>query len=334
MKRITTLLMFLLLMVTYSPAQEKQEKNFFENGKPILKVFANYHTSVGEGENRSEFTIRRVYLGYQADLGDGFSTVVKLDIGSPDDVSEFTLKRRFAFFKNAYLQYKKDKFTVQFGVIPTRHFKVQEKIWAHRYIRKSVADMNRMGSSADLGAYVIYDANKYLSFDAGVLNGEGYGKIQNDNALKAALGTTIKPIKGLQLRFYADVVEKGELQINWVNFISYSWNKKITAGLEYDVQYNVKNVKDEDLAAISVFANYHFLKKWQIFARYDLVESSVLENEDEPWRYDKDGSLIIGGVQYQLHKKVKIAVDYQGFIFRDAELGTGNLLYMNLEFKI
>ena len=334
MKRITTLLMLLLMIVTSGWAQEKEEKKFFQNGEPILKVFANYHTSVGEGDNKSEFTVRRVYLGYKADLGEGFSTVVKLDIGSPDDVSEFTLKRRFAFFKNAYLQYKKNKFTVRFGVIPTHQFKVQEKIWAHRYIRKTVTDLNRMGSSADLGAYVIYDVNKFISLDAGILNGEGYGHIQNDNALKAALGTTIKPIKGLQLRFYADVVEKGEWQINWVNFISYSWNKKITAGVEYDMEFNVKNAKDEDLAAISVFANYYFLKKWQLFARYDLVESSVLENEDDPWRYEKDGSLIIGGVEYQIHKKVKLALNYQGFIYKDTEKGVENFVFLNVEFKI
>ena len=332
MIRTTTLLMMFLLFVISSWAQD--EKKIIQNGKPIVKVFANFHSSVGEGDNTSEFTVRRVYLGYKADLGDNFSTVIKLDIGSPTDASDFTLSRRFAYFKNAYLQYKKDKFTVRFGVIPTHQFKVQEKIWAHRYIRKTVTDLNRMGSSADIGAYVIYDLNKFISFDAGLLNGEGYGKIQNDNALKAALGATIKPIKGLQLRFYADVVEKGEWQINWVNFISYSWKKKVTAGLEYDMQYNVKNAKDEDLAAVSVFANYYFLKKWQLFARYDLVESSVLGDDNHPWRYEKDGSLIIGGIQYQIHEKVKLALDYQGFVFRDAEKSTENFVFLNVEFKL
>ena len=334
MIRTTTLLMMFLLFVTFSWAQTQEEKKIIQNGKPIAKVFANFHSSVGEGDNNSEFAVRRVYLGYQADLGDNFSTVIKLDIGSPNDASDFTLSRRFAYFKNAYLQYKKDKFTVRFGVIPTMQFSAQKKIWGHRYIRKTVMNVNRMGSSADIGAYVVYDLNKFISFDLGAMNGEGYAKMQNDNAFKVALGTTIKPIKGLQLRFYGDFVEKGNYQINWVNFISYNWKNKIIVGFEYNTQYNVKNAENEDLTAISAFASYNFLKKWQVFARYDFVESTTTEGENDPWRIDYDGSLIIGGVQYQIHKKVKLALDYQGFLYRDAEKGTENFVFLNVEFKL
>lgn len=334
MFKFRVLLIASLLVSTLGWAQENKAKDYFANGKPIGKVYANLNSGLNQNNNPSGYEVKRVYLGYQFDLGDGFSTKLLLDIGSPNDVSEFTLKRRFAYFKNAYLQYKKGKFSVQFGVIPGRQFKVQEGIWGHRYVFKTVMDKHSLGSSADLGATLFYKPAKFISFDVGLLNGEGYAKIQNDNSYKFAVGSTIKPIKGLTLRFYGDFIQKAETQINWVNFISYNFNDKVIAGLEYNTQYNVENVKDEDINTISGYLSYNFTKKWQLFGRYDLVESNTLSEELTPWNLNQDGNRMIGGVQYQIHKKVKLALDYQVWTPRDTDFDNEQFIYFHVEFKI
>ncbi|OYT15619.1 MAG: hypothetical protein B7C24_12010 [Bacteroidetes bacterium 4572_77] len=333
--RIQGILIFMLLLSgSLGWAQEKESKKYFVNGKPIARIFGNFHTGINEGANPMAFELRRVYLGYQFDLGDHFSTKIQLDIGSPNDVVDDELKKRFAYFKNAYLQYKKGKIKVQFGIISTAQFKAQEQIWGHRYIQKTVIDLNKMGSSADLGMAVYYKATDYLSFDLGLLNGESYGSIQNDSALKLAFGTTIKPIKGLQLRFYGDVVQKTETQINWVNFISYNWNNKFLVGFEYDLQYNYKNRKNNNLYVWSAYVSYNFLEKWQIFGRYDHTESNILEQELDPWRWNKDGEAIITGIQYQLNKHIKFALDYQAWFYTNTDISSKQFLFFNTEIKL
>jgi len=335
MKNIHVLVIVFLLISSISWSQEKGKKNYFENGKPIAVVFANLNSSIGQGDNSSGYEVKRVYLGYQFDLGEGFSTKLLLDIGSPNDVSDHTLGRRFAYFKNAYLQYEKGKMMVQFGIIPTRQFKTQKGIWGHRYIMKTIMNEHKMGSSADLGATIIYKANKFISFDVGMMNGEGYAKIQNDNSFKLALGTSIKPTKGLLFRFYVDAIQKGETQINWVNFVSYNWNKKIIAGIEYNIQFNSKNVSNQDLTAISTYLSYNITEKWQLFGRYDIIESNfVSSNYETPWNLARDGSQIVSGLQFQIHKKVKAALDYQVWIPRESNKSNEQYLYLNVEFKI
>jgi len=332
MRNLYLFIFILLLSPFVSKAQEK--KAFISNGAPIAKVFANFHAGINPGNNTASFELRRVYLGYKFDLGDRFSSKIILDIGSPNDVADHSLNKRFAYFKNAYLQYKKGKLKIQFGIISTAQFKVQEKIWGHRYIQKTVVDLNRMGSSADLGVCAYYNAADFISFDMGILNGEGYSHIQNDSALKLAIGTTIKPIKGLQLRFYGDIVQKTVSQINWVNFISYNWKDKMIAGFEYDMVYNYKNISNQQLYVYSAFISYNLLEKWQLFGRYDYTESNAVEGEDDFWRFDKDGRAIISGVQFTVNKRIKFALDYQAWIYRDQDKSNQQFIFLNTEFKL
>ncbi len=328
------LLVLTLLLSSIVVWSQNEKTSTFSKGKPIAKIYANFHAGINEGANPAAFQVSRVYLGYKYDLGDHFCTKIQLDIGGPNDVGMHLLKKRFAYFKNAYLQYKKGKIKVQFGIIPTAQFKLQEDVWGHRYIQKSVLDAQRMGSSADLGAYVYYKATDFISFDLGILNGEGYGKLQNDSSIKVALGTTITPLKGLQFRFYGDIIQKGVPQINWVNFVSYNWNNKFIVGFEYDLQYNYQNNEGEDLIVWSTYLSYNFMDKWQIFGRYDHSESSIIDDNGDPWRFPLDGEAMVSGIQYRINKHIKLAIDYQAWFFTDNQKSSKQFIFFNTEVKL
>ncbi len=334
MINLRALVIVFLLISLFGWSQEKEKKKYFLNGKPIGTIYADVYSGINQGENPTGFEIRRAYLGYQFDLDEDFSAKLVLDIGSPNDASDYLLEKRFAYFKYAFVQYKKGKFTTRFGIIPTALFKVQEKVWGHRYIAKTVTDAQRMGSSADLGVSLNYEAFKSLSFDLSVLNGEGYSNIQNDNSYKLGLGVTAKPWKGLTLRMYGDIIEKGASQISWVNFIAYNWKNKIIAGFEYAKQYNYKNVANQDLTVWSAYVSYNMTKKWQLFGRFDQVTSNVIESYFDPWHFARDGSYALGGVQFIPHKKVKLAVNYKAWLPPSSDFKNEQFIYLNLEFKI
>ena len=326
---------FLMVLISFHlRSQEIDEDGFKPHGKPILKVFTNFHHGLTETDNKAGFEIRRAYLGYEHTFTPNWEIAVKLDIGSPNDASDFTLNRRFAYFKNAYVRYSYAKMTTQFGIVDVYQFKVQENYWAHRYIWESFLDEYNFGPSADLGWNISYDFADFISADLGVYNGEGYSKIQNDNAFKIGLGVSLFPLKGLIIRMYADAIEKGVYQNTLAGFVGYKIENKFIGGIEYNYQYNYDYREDEDRYGYSLYGSYYFLKKWQVFARYDQVYSNILAGAESPWAIEEDGSAVIGGVEFSPIKQIKIALNYQDWVPYAKNLDKLSYIYLNFEFKL
>lgn len=330
--RISLVLICVFGVHIFLIGQEKKT-NPFTNGQPIGLVFANFHAGINQGDNPSAFEVRRVYLGYKINLNENFSTKVQLDIGSPNNASLYSLQRRYAYFKEANLQYKKGKVTARFGIIPLQQFKVQEKMWGHRYIYESVLDEHGVGSSADLGASINYKATSFLELDLTFMNGEGYSKLQTDNSYKAGLGLTLKPWKGLVVRGYVDAIQKSEMMITIVNFVGYQISDKLYFGVECDFRLNNGFEKDQNNDIYSTYLSYNFTDKIQLFGRYDYLSSNGLESEANPWNIINDGSAIIAGIQYKPIEKVKIALNYQDWYPYAEDQNNEAFIYLNLEFR-
>ncbi len=329
----STILLMVLISLAVN-AQEPVDNTFDPHGTPILKVFTNLHTGLSDSANDAGFEIRRAYLGYQYKFTPNWEMAVKLDIGGPNDASGITLNRRFAYFKNAYIRYKYKNLSTQFGVIDTYQFKLQEEYWAHRYIWESYLDEYNYGPSADLGWNVSYKFTDFFSADFGVYNGEGYSKIQGDNAFKAGLGLSFFPFKGFIVRVYGDAIKKGVYQSTLAGFVGYELQKKFIGGVEYNYQFNYRFGDGEDRYGYSVYGSYYFLPQWQVFVRFDQVASNKLENQDSPWAREDDGSAIVGGVEFSPIKYVKMALNFQDWLPYAGDLEHRPYLYLNLEFKL
>lgn len=304
----------------------------FPKGKVYAKIFSNFHAGLNESSNSSGFEISRAYFGYKAELGQGFGANVKLDIGSPEDLSQYSLIRRYAYFKNAYVNYSNSKLKAYFGIIDLLHFKDQEEYWAHRYIEKVFADNYRFGNSADLGTQVIYKWNDWLSSDITFMNGEGYTRLQADNTYKTGAGITFNPAKILRLRIYGDVSVKNDVtQSALVFFAGTKIRDEAMLGVEYNLELNSDYHKDKQRYGYSMFASWFVTEKWQVFGRYDKLMSNKMEGEDNPWNLSKDGSAVIGGIEFSPHKSIKIALNYQDwFPWADKE-PNDQYIYLNME---
>lgn len=300
-------------------------------GKVSAKIFSNFHTYINNGSNPLAFEITRAYLGYENKFSKRFEANVKLDIGSPEDLSEFSKIRRYAYFKNAYLKFNYERLTSYFGIIDLMHFKLQENFWAHRYIEKSFNDRYRFGNTADLGWLVNFDWTKWLSADFTIMNGEGYTNLQNDNTLKAGAGVTVIPVKNLTTRLYFDYTSKSTDQSTLATFIGYAFPGKYSIGAEYNYRFNDNHKEDYDKYGYSVYGSYNFFKKLQIFGRYDKLSSNMPDETTIPWNLTEDGSSIIGGVEYSPVKQVKIALDYQDWFPYAQNEDNEQLIYLNLE---
>lgn len=231
------------------------------------------------------------------------------------------------------MRYKKGKLTTNVGIIDMLQFVLQEKMWGHRYISKSFNDRYRLGPKADIGGNVIYAFNEIISADFSVSNGEGYTRLQTDNTIKGALGVTLTPIKGMYFRAYADLMQKSVSESAIASFVGYE-NKRFTVGAEYNYKFNVNFIDGNDLYGYSLYGSYNIMKKWQLFARYDKLNSTLAEDDVLPWNIVRDGSAVIAGVQFSPIKYVKIALNYQDWVPYASNLESAHFIFLNFELKL
>lgn len=287
------------MCITTSQAQEVKTQE--PKGKAILQVFSNFNF----GKDKKGFELERSYLGYEHNFADGLSIKGVMDVGKSSNVEDY---HRIAYIKNALVQWKKGKLTLNGGLISTTQFNFQEKFWGYRYIMKSFQDEYKFGSSADLGVSVSYKFAEWLSADAIIVNGEGYKKIQKEDGLNYGLGLTLTPVKGWQIRLYGAVNEKTEdNQKNIINLSAFTGykNDRFTIGAEYNLMQNSSYKKDADQSGYSLFASFKLSKHTDLYARYDDLFSK------NDWNIAKDESSAIVGAQFKVSKYVKIAPNFR-----------------------
>ncbi|MDK2977618.1 MAG: hypothetical protein PWP52_332 [Bacteroidales bacterium] len=326
-------ILFLGILLLFSNFLFSQESGkFIPSGFFYGTVYSNFHYQLN-APNESAFEVQRAYMGYTYHLSSNYSINIKLDIGSPEHISEYDILKRYAYFKNAELIYNYHKLTIHAGLIDLYQFKVQEKFWGYRYIYKSFQDQHKFGSSADIGASVSYVINKFIKADFSVMNGEGYNQLQTDNTYKSALGISLTPIKDLTIRLYADYIEDDEIQTTWSSFIGYQFKDKAKIGAEYNYQANSGFRKNRDQNGFSGYTLVNINKKFELYGRFDKLWSNTLSGDPHSWNIIHDGSAIITGIQYSPIKNIKIAVNYQDWYPYPKNLENESYFYLNLEYK-
>jgi hypothetical protein len=329
-----TFISFIFCLLLFNPEVAHPQKDtvfqVYPHGAPILRIFANVYSGMTGADPSKAFEVRRAYLGYNYSLDNHFSTEIKLDIGSPDDISEFSRIRRYAYFKTAALYWNKKNWTIKGGIIDTEHYRRQEKYWKHRYIYRSFQDEYNFGPKADLGATVIYRVNKNIELDASLMNGEGYKNLQRDESFKGSFAVSYYLIERILVRIYYDFIYQEIWQSTLSTFAAYRYDK-ITAGAEYNRKGNTDFKQEHNQNGISAYLSYDLTGKWEIFGRYDVLSSNTLPEASSPWNLQDDGSAIIAGIQFSPIKYVKLALNYQDWVPYAANMGNMRYIFLNLE---
>jgi len=332
MKRLILLSIgMFFLMRSVGIANETDTINPYPIYKPIVKVFANYHFGLNEYSTENAFQLTRAYLGYDVKISDNFSFKTNIDVGKPTSDSKYDY---VAFLKTAALKYHKGNLQINAGLIGLKQFKLQEKIWGHRYIYKSFQDEHKFGSSADLGILLEYEIVDDLIIDATIRNGEGYKRLQSDQTFNGAVGLTYNVFKNLVLRGYYEHSEKSINQSVYSGFIGYHAKDLMHVGVEYNYIQNNSYVLNQDLTGYSAYMTFILNDKFQLFGRYDNLKSNKLKDEIVSWNESKDGEALIAGVQYKLEKNIKISTNLQ--YWKPNKDGLYNEVYafLSLEYKL
>lgn len=325
MKKVNVLLVAMLCFVLTAMSQTD---GFKPGGKPFMKIFSNYHTTFSDGESASAFELSRVYLGYEYNFNENFSAKANIDVADPG-VGGLEMT---AYVKNAYLKYKASNFTVNFGLISTTQFKLQESAWGYRYIEKSFQDAYKFNSSADLGVSVAYKFSDVISADVILVNGEGYKKLQGDSAMRTGFGVTITPVKKLTGRVYYDFISKDNTQSSLAIFVGYT-AADFSVGAEYNQQFNAGFKDNRELSGMSFYGTVKASSKVKLYARFDNLYSNTVAGSSNDWNLSKDGQLYLVGFEYAPVKGVKLAPNFRGWNPADDNNKFSTSIFLNCEIK-
>ena len=312
-----------------------QTKEFEPFGKAFATIYANFHQGItGTAVDEAAFELVRGYIGYEYTFSRELYAKINLDVGSPNDLSPYSKLRRYAYFKNAYLQYKNKRLVVEFGLIGLKQFKLQEQIWERRYLMKTLADEYKLGSSADLGINFHYVFNNLVDADFTIMNGEGYNSIQMDDVFKYGFGSTFKYPRNFTSRVFYDFAKNEIVETTLLLFTSYNYKKKWNIAGEIIFRKNNSWVDNNNIFGMSFYGKYNINEQYQLFARFDKIESNILEGESNPWNLQNDGTALVTGIQFNPIKNIKMALNYHDWYPWAANLEGGGFIYIDLEVKM
>ena len=302
--------------------------------------------------------INRAHFGYRYQFAPKWSGTVIVDAGRPTifgnlsvkDTSGNNLPNSYNYkegsyytmtLKFSYLEYNPTlKIKLQAGGILQNHYITQEKFWGYRYILETFDDRYFGIPSADLGFIGYFSPLTWLSFDAAITNGEGFRFNQDSHGkVKYAAGIDIKPVKGWISRIYYDNSvssdpAKPSTQQLLSAFSGYRIPGVFRIGAEYNYHVNHGNIKNNDLYGLSVYGSYEMTQRFEIFGRYDNLQSNTLTGATNEWNYTNNGQAYIAGVHFAVVKNVSLSLSYQGWQPADDALKYKNTVAFSFEFKI
>ena len=87
-----------------------------------------------------------------------------------------------------------------------------------------------------------------------------------------------------------------------------------------------KAIKDQSKDITSFYGSYKLNEKYSVFARMDNVSS------EDDWNIEQDGTYTIGGIEMQITKGVKLALNMQSWKGL-TNIDSDETLFVNLECK-
>jgi hypothetical protein len=328
MKRI---LLTLLTGIVFSMNVRSQSS--VSGSKAVAEIFTDVHFNLNDTSKTTGFGVNRAYLGYNYIAENNFSALLIVNLGNPDDVVIGTVRRRYAYFREASIIWSNDKLRMAFGLTDTRIFRYQQRFWGKRYLANTYQSLNGYGYVADLGFTLDYKYNDIFSGDITVMNGEGYLEVQMDNGVKSSIGLTITPDEHLAFRLYGDYEQKPGLeQVTGILFAGYK-SKLLTIGAEGSIKTNLDGKTGHHAWGISATGGINFTEKDEIFVRYDYSTSVIPEGETEHWNEMRDGSFTIIGIQHTFTPNIKLALDFQGRNPHESTSQNSNMIYLNALFR-
>lgn len=168
---------------------------------------AESHDPEVEGENG--FWIRRIYLTLDHEISERLDFRLRFEAASPGDFR--SSDRIEPFVKDAWVRWQGDRTALYAGLAPTPTWEAVEGFWGYRSVEKTPIDLQRMGSSRDLGVALrgSFDPGRRFRYHAMLGNGSGTRGETNEGK-KAMLSLGYYPSEAFFAEVYGDFEDRDD----------------------------------------------------------------------------------------------------------------------------
>ena len=323
-------LMSLTVFILFLGAASAQENNPKFSGLMFGDYFYNASSRNGADKDLNGFQFRRIYITTDYTISDNFSTRFRLEsdqIGLKGGNTEWGV-----MVKDAWLKWK-DIFNgsdLIFGISPTPAFDVSEGAWGHRYLEKTIMDLNHIVSSRDLGIDLKGKFDQGGTIKYWVKIGNNSGNAPEANKYKRFYGLLeFDPSPDFLITLYGDyasypqVMDPSDNQLKnnsgfvGAAFLSYKQKGSFGLGAEGFIanrqnQYApdpTSALQSQNGSGVSLWAYVNFNPTIQLVGRFDTFDP----NSD----VDKDGrNMILAGLQINPVKNVSITPNVEVFTYQ------------------
>ncbi len=305
--------MLVSLLVPLALAAEAPEEKL-----PVVKpggvIFAHYGYDLAEGaDGANEFAVDRVYVRADAQISRRLSARVTLDADrlKATDAAGNPLDTKYrVFVKHAFLEVKDvlPGVKLRAGMIDTPYTPFYDAFWGNRYLTESFAKNQKLLETADLGVGAWGEhAGGLVDWNVSLVNGEGYGKLEDDAG------------KAVQARLTVDPLAKREgLAMPVTGFVAYdtdaaaatttlTWAGAAGFAAPYVVAWAEVVGRAEDGVSglgYSATLNPKLPKVAGLVARFDHYDPDTATADDA-------NTLLLAGVSRDWAPKVSTAVTYE-----------------------
>lgn len=335
MKKLLLLTSVLLLL---TGAAFPQENNPKFSGLMFGDYFYNVSSTTPANKDLNGFQFRRIYITTDYNVAENVSTRFRLEA----DQSSGSLTaggKVGVMVKDAWVKWK-DIFSGSdffFGISPTPAFDISEGAWGHRFLEKTIMDLNGIVPSRDLGVDLKGRLDETGSVNYWIKIGNNSGNAPESNKYKRFYGLVqFKPSSNFMFTVYGDYASAPQV-IDALDKTSKPNNSFVAAaflnlkqpdvfsfGAEGFLKSTSNNYRTDAVSSlssqtgfgISLWAYANLTKSVRLVARYD--------NYDPNTDKDKDGkSLILGGIDVIAAKNFIITPNIEAFTYQaDFPAGT------------
>ena len=326
-KILFVLLFFLLIGAVQINAQVKI------HGLTFGDFFYNASSFNPQNKDVNGVDIRRVYFTGDFTLSDQFSSRFRLEtdqIGSGGGKNEFGV-----MVKDAWLKWNNifSGSALIFGISPTPAFDVSEGAWGHRYLEKTIMDLDHIVGSRDMGIDLKGNLAENGSVKYWLKLGNNSGNSPEANKYKRYYGMLeFNPSKELLITLYGDYASmpqkagKSNSAFVGAGFINLKQKGKFSIGVEGFLKSQQNNyvsstgsLESQTGFGLSVWAYANISDKAQLVGRFDTFDPNTNSSAN------KDGkNLILAGIQFNPIPNVSVTPNIEMFTYQADKLPGGD----------
>ena len=319
-------ILFLFLYTMPTTAQVSIGEDATLSGRVYSDYYrmAQHHNDDIEGKNG--FWFRRIYVTYNRDLNESFSTRVRLEMNSAGDFQSDP--EMIPNVKDAYLKWDNEDHQILAGISSTPTFGLTEDVWGYRSVEKSPQDLYDYGSSRDFG---LAFKGEFGSSDK--LNYHLF--IGNGNSNKPDINKGKKVMFSLGYDVTDHIVIQGYMDYNSQTNDPDSYTGQLFGGYRsenlnlgglYSSQYHegMLGFSSRTLDLVSVFTNFKISDVAKGYIRADHLFDGYRGGNDNsyiPFAEGVESTFLVGGADFLLSDQIHLMPNIEAIVYGENRQG-------------